>query len=243
MLPMKEFTPEEIEAFNGKDGNPAYIAHEGKVYDVTASKLWKGGMHMRRHQSGQDLTTDLQAAPHGSDLLERYPQVGVLKEATKAEIDQRELPRPLALLLEKNPFFRRHPHPMTVHFPIVFMLSTPVFNILYLLTGIKAFETTALHCLAGGILFTLVGIFTGVITWWYNYMGKMMKPIAIKLPLSIVMLIISIVVFIWRLNDPFVMENLSGINILYLVLVLSFFPMVSVLGWFGATMTFPVEKE
>jgi len=123
------------------------------------------------------------------------------------------------------------------------MLSTPVFNILYLITGINAFETTALHCLAGGILFTLVAIFTGVITWWYNYMGKMMKPIAVKLPLSFVMLIISIVVFIWRLNDPSVMDNLSGINILYLVLVLSFFPMVSVLGWFGATMTFPVEKE
>ena len=241
---MKEFTPEEIEAFNGKDGNPAYIVHDGKVYDVTESKLWKGGMHMRRHPSGQDLTNDIQAAPHGPDLLERFPQVGVLKEEVReAELAQRELPKLLALLLDKNPFFRRHPHPLTVHFPIVFMLSTPFFNIIYLITGVKAFEVTALHCLAGGILFTVVGIFTGVITWWYNYMGKMMKPIAIKLPLSIVMLVVSIIVFIWRLKDPLVMENLQGINILYFILVLSFFPMVSVLGWFGATMTFPVEKD
>lgn len=240
---MKEFSPEEIEAFNGKDGNSAYVVYDGKIYDVTASKLWRGGMHMRRHPSGQDLSTDIQAAPHGPDLLDRYPQVGVLKEEVRDEPVQRELPKPLTILLEKNPFFRRHPHPMTVHFPIVFMLSTPVFNILYLLTGVNAFETTALHCLAGGILFTVVGIFTGVITWWYNYMGKMMKPIAVKLPLSIIMLIISIVVFIWRLKDPAVMQNLQGINILYFILVLSFFPMVSVLGWFGATMTFPVEKD
>ena len=240
---MKEFSPEEIEAFDGKDGKPAYVVHDGKVFDVTGSKMWKAGTHMRRHQAGRDLTTDIQAAPHKADLLERYPQVGVLKKEVKEEVEQRILPRPLALLLEKNPFFRRHPHPMTVHFPIVFMLSAPVFNVLYLITGTEAFETTALHCLAGGILFTVVGIFTGVITWWYNYMGRMMKPIVIKLPLSIVMLVVAIVVFVWRVKDPTVMQNPEGVNLLYLSLVLSLIPMISVIGWFGATMTFPVENE
>jgi predicted heme/steroid binding protein/uncharacterized membrane protein len=240
---MKEFTPEELEAFNGKDGQPAYVVYEGNVYDVTESKLWKDGMHMRRHQAGRNLTSDIQAAPHGPDLLERYTQVGVLREERETGAAQPELPKLINVLLEKNPFFRRHPHPMTVHFPIVFMLSTPVFTVLYLITGMRAFETTAMHCLAGGILFTVVGIVTGVITWWYNYMGKMMKPIAIKLPLSIVMLIVSIVAFIWRLNDPSVLDHPAGINILYLILVLSLFPMVSILGWFGATMTFPIEKD
>ena len=240
---MKEFTLEEIEAFNGKDGKPAYVVYDGKVYDMTESKLWKGGMHMRRHQAGQNLTTDIQAAPHGPELLERYPQVGVIKEEPVEPAEHPELPKLITLLLEKNPFFRRHPHPMTVHFPIAFMLATPVFNLLYLFTGLKSFETTAFHCLAAGILFSLVGIVTGVITWWYNYMGKMMKPIAIKLPLSIVMLAVAVIAFVWRINDPGVMENLSGINILYLIMVLSFLPMISILGWYGATMTFPLEKE
>ena len=136
---MKEFTEEELAAYNGKDGNPAYIAHKGKVYDVSESKMWKGGQHMRRHNAGSDLSSDIQAAPHEADVLERYSQVGIL---VKEKEPERKMPRPVAWLLETNPFFRRHPHPMTVHFPIVFMLSNPFFNALYAITGNRAFETT-----------------------------------------------------------------------------------------------------
>jgi uncharacterized membrane protein len=198
------------------------------------------GLHMQRHHAGANLTTDIQAAPHGTQVLERYPQVGILKEEEVPEI---QIPKAVAWLLEANPFFRRHPHPMTVHFPIVFMLSNPVFNFLYLTTGIKSFETTALHCLGGGILFIVVAMVTGFFTWWYNYMGKMLKPVAIKIPLSITMLLLAIAVFVWRISDPHVLNNIQGINILYLVFVISFIPLVSIIGWYGATMTFPIEKE
>jgi predicted heme/steroid binding protein/uncharacterized membrane protein len=238
---MKEFDPEELADYNGENGKPIYIVHAGKVYDVTGSKLWKGGLHMRRHQAGTDLTTDMQAAPHGPEVLERYPQVGTLKE--EAAPESVILPKPIAWLLETNPFFRRHPHPMTVHFPIVFMMACPVFNLLYLFTGIKSFETTALHCLAGGILFSAVAISTGFLTWWYNYMGKMMKQVAIKIPLSLALFVLAIVVFVWRLSVPDVMDNLQGINLIYIILVLSFVPLVSIVGWYGASLTFPIEKE
>jgi predicted heme/steroid binding protein len=43
---MKEFTSQELARFNGDDEESIYIAHKGKVYDVSESKLWKGGMHM-----------------------------------------------------------------------------------------------------------------------------------------------------------------------------------------------------
>ena len=237
---MKEFSPEELAEYNGQNGKPTYVVHSGKVYDVSESKLWKGGMHMRRHNAGTDLTTDIQAAPHGADLLDRYPQVGTLKKEETPEV---KLPKFAAFILEKNPFFRRHPHPMTVHFPIVFFLSSPFFNILYLLTGVSSFETTALHCLIGGILFGTVAIVTGYFTWWYNYMAKMMKPIAIKIPLSVALMVISTVVLVWRLVNPTVMTAPQGANPVYLFLVLSLAPIVSIMGWFGATMTFPIEKE
>jgi len=99
-MAIKEFSPEELAQFNGQDGKPVYIAHGGKVIDVTASKLWKGGLHMKRHHAGKDLTTDIQAAPHKLEVLDRYPQVGVLKQDSASE---RKLPASLSWLLHASP--------------------------------------------------------------------------------------------------------------------------------------------
>lgn len=236
---MQEFDITELEKFDGNNGRPIYVAYKGKVYDISNSKLWKNGLHMKRHHAGHDLTTDIQGAPHEPDVLDRYPQVGTLKK----EVVELEIPRPLAWLLEKVPMLRRHPHPMTVHFPIVFAFSTTIFNILYLVTGIKSLEITALHCLGAGILFTAVAIATGLYTWWINYMSQPLKAVKVKLPLSIILLVTQIVAFVWRLKVPGVIDSIQGVNIIYLLLVLLLFPIVVVIGWFGAFLTFPVEKD
>ena len=235
---MREFDADELTAFNGENGNPTYIAYDGKVYDVSQSKLWRKGQHMNRHRSGVDLTSDMPAAPHAADVLERFPQVGTLK---KVVVEEQEIPPPIAWLINRFPFLKRHPHPMTVHFPIVFVFSTTFFNILYVFTGIKAFELTALHCLAGGILFTIVGITTGVYTWWLNYMAKPLKPVKIKLPLTIIMFITEVVIFIWRILEPNILDAVNAASIIYFLLLLALIPMITVIGWYGASMTFPVE--
>ena len=236
---MKEFDSAELAQYNGENGQPIYIAHAGKVYDVSEIKLWRKGVHMKRHSAGQNLTADIQAAPHETDVLERYPQIGTLKK----EVVEQELPAALAWLLKKVPMLRRHPHPMTVHFPIVFAFSATVFTLLYLITGVKSFDTTALHCLGGGVLFTVVGISTGLYTWWLNYMAKMLKPVKIKIPLSITMLVVEIILFSWRVSVPDVLDSMQGPGILYLLLVLSLSIFVMIIGWNGASMTFPVEHE
>lgn len=236
---MKEFDSAELAQYNGENGTPIYIAHAGKVYDVSESKLWRNGLHMKRHNAGRDLKTDIQAAPHETDVLERYPQVGILKK----EVEERQIPSALAGLLKKYPMLRRHPHPMTVHFPIVFAFSPPTFVFLYLITGIKSFEMTALHCLGGGIIFSMVGITTGIYTWWLNYLAKSLKAVKIKIPLTLTMLVTEIIIFIWRILVPDVLDSIRGVSIIYLLLVFSLIPMITVIGWFGASMTFPVEKE
>lgn len=237
---MKEFDLSELAAFDGKDGRPVYIAHGGKVYDVSQSKLWKGGLHMKRHHAASDLSVDIGAAPHGVEVLERYPQVGVLKSEKSLEMP---MPEYLSQLLQRFPILRRHPHPMTVHFPIVFMIATTCFNLLYLLTGISSFEVTALHCLGAGMLFTPLVILTGLFTWWLNYMAKPIRPVIIKLTVSLLLFVVSMVAFTWRVADPAVLHVFGLRSVIYFLLILSLTPLVGIIGWYGAQLTFPVEKE
>ncbi len=75
----KKFTIEELAKFNGHDGNPAYIAFKGKVYDVTDSAFWLGGDHLGAHQAGKDLTEEIDIAPHGPENVDRVKLVGTVQ--------------------------------------------------------------------------------------------------------------------------------------------------------------------
>ncbi len=70
---MKKMTKQELSKYNGKNG-----AYQGKIYDVSESFLWKNGKHQVFHQAGEDLTDALKDAPHGQDMLERVPLIGIL---------------------------------------------------------------------------------------------------------------------------------------------------------------------
>jgi predicted heme/steroid binding protein/uncharacterized membrane protein len=235
-----ELSVEELAQKDGKEGRPVYIAYEGRVYDVSRSNLWKTGTHMKRHPAGKDLTTDLGAAPHGPEVLERFPQVGIIKREAVSQNEQKTFLEPL---FKKFPFLRRHPHPMTVHFPIVFMLSAPFFTFLYLITGEPSYDTTAFHCLAGGVFFTPIVMLTGFTSWSVNYLARPLRPINIKISLSLLMLVVSLVALVWREIIPDVSTRLSGDGLIYLLLIISLCPMVLVIGWHGAKLTFPIGKE
>jgi len=81
MTSMKEFTQEELAQYNGKNGLPAYTAYKGKVYDVSGSFLWKDGNHQALHNAGTDLSAAMEQAPHGDDILDKFPVVGMLRAA------------------------------------------------------------------------------------------------------------------------------------------------------------------
>jgi len=75
---MLELTLDELAQYHGRSGAPAFIAYQGKVYDVSRSFLWQQGRHQVVHAAGKDLTGEIEAAPHTAAMLERVPIVGTL---------------------------------------------------------------------------------------------------------------------------------------------------------------------
>ncbi|MCF7927133.1 MAG: hypothetical protein K9L74_06135 [Candidatus Izimaplasma sp.] len=71
-----QLTIEELAVYDGTDGNPAYIAVDDVIYDVTGSNRWSDGTH-NGFTAGQDLTEQINTiSPHGTSVLDGIPVVG-----------------------------------------------------------------------------------------------------------------------------------------------------------------------
>ncbi len=75
---LKPFPLKELQRFDGQEGRPLYVGYKGKVYDLSSSPLFQGEKRMRCHIAGKDLTREIELAPHGEDLVFKFPVVGRL---------------------------------------------------------------------------------------------------------------------------------------------------------------------
>ena len=77
------FNLDELKNYNGQNGNPAYVAVNGVVYDVTNSSKWKNGVHKAcssSTQAGVDFSDSIKSSPHGVNVMSKFPQIGTLQK-------------------------------------------------------------------------------------------------------------------------------------------------------------------
>jgi len=74
---MESYTRQQLALRNGQDRDEIWVAFEGKIYDVSESRLWKKGMHYE-HWAGQNLTDELADAPHTAKVFDKFDVIGLL---------------------------------------------------------------------------------------------------------------------------------------------------------------------
>jgi len=231
----RRFSREELAQFDGKEGRAAYVLYRGKVHDVTGSKLWRNGKHVNAHFAGNDLTSNMAAAPHEEDVLDRFPVVGILfEEVEKAAAGP---PKLVQLILD------RHPHPISVHFPIALGLVAALFTALALLYHEQpvayTFRESTYYLLLVCVLSTPPAIATGLLSWVYNYSTIWTPIYRMKVGLSVVLVVLSLAALIIRWAVPPEVLHGGVWYWTYTLIVLVLGPVVVGLGYYGGKITFP----
>lgn len=231
---MSEISKDELHGYDGKEDNKSYVAYEGKVYDVTDSKLWRNGVHVKTHHAGHDLTRAMAAAPHGPEVMDRFEVIADLVEEKAGGAGESAIKEPpgwVELILGQ------HPHPISVHFPIAMCIAASLFTFMGFFIDEPALEKAALYNMIIAALSTPVSIFTGVLSWYYNYSGIWTHIYRMKTYLSI-LLVVELTV---ALVVHYFLSGSGGETWfwVYTVTVLVMAPTVMGLGYYGGKITFP----
>ena len=73
------FNVNQLALRNGNDKEEIWCAYQGRIYDLTESRMWRNGKHYE-HWAGQDLTNELEKAPHTAKVFEKFKMIGTLKK-------------------------------------------------------------------------------------------------------------------------------------------------------------------
>jgi predicted heme/steroid binding protein/uncharacterized membrane protein len=226
---------EELALGDGKEGRPALVVYQGLVYDVTASKLWRNGVHVKAHTAGNDLTASMGAAPHEDNVMERFQPVGTFIEEPAPGL---RIPPPLFEFI-----LSKHPHPISVHFPIALGIVAALLTFISLLYSAEPLHTwlrqAALFNLLVSALGTPPAIATGLLSWYYNYSSVWTPIYRAKTYLSISLCLLTALALVIRFAALDGTETSGAWYWVYSVAVLAHAPTVMALGYFGGKITFP----
>ena len=196
---------------------------------------------MRMHQAGADLTDQLAAAPHFAEVFTKkgVREVGQLK----ADQGGQDLPKALKTLFRLFPILRRHPHPISVHFPTAYLSTAFLFLLIHAIFGQPAgldFEAFTFVMLILGVVSAVASVGTGFLTLWVNYRMKKPKLVQLKIKLAMSLLGVGLVAILLHWTG---LTSLAFFNWIYNFFILVLALQVMGLGYLGGQMVFPTKAQ
>lgn len=223
---------DELKKHDGSDGGPAYVAYDGKIYDVSKSVHWCDGHHMGRHRAGEDLTDFLPLAPHGTEVFERVTVAGTVDEDEGAGLVGI---KPVL----RNLYRKFHPHPVLIHFPVGLFLFGALMQFLFLLTGDGSFERAALYAILCATLAVPPAAAAGFLSWWLNYDMTLTSIFRNKIFFTSVLLVSAVVIVAVRFTNPGVSTLEGPLSYIYNALVFMNVPVTLFIAYNGGKITWP----
>lgn len=259
-------TREELKEFNGKDGKPVYIAYKGKVYDLSKSDFWTGGLHMGLIEAGTDVTEKISMSPHGEVNIFRYnPPIADLEDAegtseapaaasseapaSEAAADNSAQAKMAARIkwYQKN-----HPHPKMTHFPIGIFFLCVITQFIGIFVGDPKFVFYAsLVPFIIGTVLTTGTIGSGLLSFYINYnlfLNPLLKRKIILATLLMLVAIVGIILGYLELginpnaNEVVTNSGYTVLSSLYSLCVLAVFLLSMAIGVAGGKLTWPDNK-
>lgn len=251
MLKGHSMTLQELNLYNGKNGNFAYVAYKGLVYDLTHSDMWEDGEHQGVHEAGVDLTEEMGDAPHVDSVLKNFKVVGKFTENEQKieSLEQKIVVKEKALSeIKKNSnakirwhkwYQTYHPHPVTAHFPIALHFFAVAMNIAFFFSPVEKFEQATYYAFFAATLLGLVAMAAGVLSWWVNYNFDNIKELIIKLYAAIFTLIVGSISVMLHFKDPMVAYKSNMEAVFYHFSIFITVPAIIILGYYGGKLTWP----
>ena len=129
---------------------------------------------------------------------------------------------------------KSHPiHPILISFPIAFFIGSLVFDVLSLMNGNTAFQTTAYHLNIAGVIGAVMAAVPGIIDFIYtvppNSSGK--KRAATHGLLNTTNLLLFVVVILLKRADSLDFKIIVGLEAIGIIILF-------VAGWMGGTLVY-----
>lgn len=224
---------EELRLFDGEAGRPAYIAYEGKVYDVSHCHQLLKGTHVDHQIAGNDLTGKMHLAPHGDGILTPLKVICAFDDSPAPLLKPYGKPRLRSL------YRRFHLHPPSTHIPQGLYFFAALMQIVYLLGGNESFAQSAYYSLVVATLSVVPAMATGCYSWWINYDLTITPIFRGKLIFSSALLVTGIAAVAIRYQTPGMAGRGDALEAVYTALVLLCVALAYRVAWLGGKITWP----